>query len=170
MSVQWRNALLGAVTLVLAGCGAAGVITSSPSATTTVRSTPVPKPVATLASTTEVASKAPAGAITVAMTVDGSTARPGFEPQRLTARAGRVVFFLENVTGALGSSDHNMLIGPTIRQGIAGTPRIEANKTAIFTVNDLAPGSYVFWCSVKDAHDPIDHAALGMVGTLTVTP
>ena len=50
----------------------------------------------------------------------------------------------------------------------AGTPHIRANETATFTVNDLTPGAYLFWCSVEAANG--NHASFGMVGTLTITP
>lgn len=176
-----RGFLLVAVMVAIGGCDAAGERTSTTTASPTtwaslnasvspVAGTPGPTPAATLASTVERASQAPAGAVPIKMTVDSSTARPHFEPDRITAKAGTVVFFLENITGTLGPSDHNMLIGPAIGQELARTPTIRANETATFAVKDLTPGSYVFWCSVKDAHDPIDHASEGMVGTLTITP
>ena len=36
--------------------------------------------------------------------------------------------------------------------------------SVLFTVKDMPPGTYTFWCEVER------HASLGMVGTLTVTP
>ena len=176
-----RGFLLVAVMVAIGGCNAAGDRTSTPTTPLTalaslnasarpVAGTPGPKPAATLAVTIDRESQAPADAVLIKMIVDSATARPHFEPDRITAKAGTVVFFLENITGTLGPSDHNMLIGPAIRQELARTPTIHANETATFTVKDLTPGSYVFWCSVKDAHDPIDHASEGMVGTLTITP
>ncbi len=53
-------------------------------------------------------------------------------------------------------------------QVLAGTPYLRAEEAAIFTVNDLTPGSYLFWCSV--VYGNAAHAAYGMVGTLTITP
>ena len=119
---RWRNVLLVAVTISIAGCAAAGQTTStSPAAPTspdgalvscapTSNPTAGPTPMPTLASTTVKASEAPAGAIPMKMTaVDEG---PRFKPEHVTAKAGTVVFFLENVPGTLFSPDHNMQIGP----------------------------------------------------------
>jgi plastocyanin len=94
---------------------------------------------------------------------------PRFEPDSVTAKAGTVVFFLENVQGAIGSPDHNMRIGPAVGQVLAATPDVRAKGTVTFTVSDLAPGTYLYWCSVVGL-DGNSHAYNGMVGTLTVTP
>jgi uncharacterized cupredoxin-like copper-binding protein len=105
-------------------------------------------------------------------------AGPRFQPDNLTAKAGTVVFFLQNIP-TLFSPDHNMQIGPasvqfygdgSIRAGqvLAGTPNIRTKEMATFTVNDLTPGTYLFWCSVEGANG--NHASFGMVGTLTITP
>jgi uncharacterized cupredoxin-like copper-binding protein len=60
--------------------------------------------------------------------------------------------------------------GTVIGQVLATTPRIQANEAASFTVNNLAPGTYAFWCSVALDDGIGTHATVGMVGTLTVTP
>jgi plastocyanin len=54
-------------------------------------------------------------------------------------------------------------------QALAATPHVAANQTVAFTVNGLAPGTYVFWCSVEQPAGG-NHAANGMLGTLTITP
>ena len=54
-------------------------------------------------------------------------------------------------------------------QVLASAPHILPNKAAIFSVDGLTPGSYVFWCSVS-APNGSTHAAFGMKGTLTITP
>jgi plastocyanin len=177
---RWRSSLLIAVTLVIGGCGATGATTSTTSMTPTSPSavpvsplvetsspTPAPTAIPTLASTTEEASEAPAGAIPIIMSEPN--ANPSYQPDHVTAKAGTVVFFLENVPGTIASPDHNMRIGPAIGQVLAGTPRIRANEKATFTVQDLTPGTYAFWCSVT-APDGNSHAYYGMVGTLTITP
>ena len=168
---RWSTVLLIAlmITTTIAGCGAAGATISGP----TSAATPMP----TLASTTEKMSDAPSGAIPIIMTA--VEAGPRFQPDNVTAKAGTVVFFLKNLPGKFYSPDHNLQIGPasaqfyadgSIRSGqvLAGTPHIGANESATFTGNSLAPGTYLFWCSVEAAN--ANHEALGMVGTLTIRP
>ena len=41
---------------------------------------------------------------------------------------------------------------------------VRANRSAVFTVDGLTPGTYSFWCEVAD------HTQRGMVGTLTIDP
>ena len=128
---------------------------------------------------TEVVDAAPAGAVGIQMALPDGT--PRFLPAAISANAGTVTFFLENVPGGRGRSpDHNMLIGPAnvhffpdgsvaADQVLAGTPHITAGQRAVFKVKDLAPGTYVFWCSI-DLGPGGTHASEGMVGTLTITP
>lgn len=181
-----RGFLLLAVSLALGGC--AGAVTTASTTTTPRSSTTLPSPSAvaatspaatpgptsaaasipTLGSTTEQASQAPTGAIPIRLTV--TNGNPRFEPDHLTAKAGTVAFFLENVPGVIGAPDHNMRIGPAIGQVLASTPSIRAKEMVTFTVKDLAPGTYVFWCAILEFDGKTTHAAEGMVGTLTVTP
>jgi uncharacterized cupredoxin-like copper-binding protein len=103
-----------------------------------------------------------------------------FEPNQITTKAGNVVFFLQNVAAPVFRPDHEMNIGPAcvqfeqdgtvIGQVLAKTTRIQADEAASFTVNNLAPGTYAFWCSVPFDDGIGTHATIGMVGTLTVTP
>lgn len=180
-----RGFLLLAVSLALGGC--AGAVTTASTTTTPRSSTTLPSPSAvaatspaatsgptsaaasipTLGSTTEQASQAPTGAIPIRLTV--TNGNPRFEPDKLTVKAGTVAFYLENGTNVLGTFDHNMRIGPAIGQVLAGTRRIYGNENVTFTVKDLAPGSYVYWCSIVGLNG-LTHASYGMVGTLTVTP
>ena len=167
-----RNVLLAALTIAIGGCGGAGA-TSSASSGPTAASTPM----AMLDFTTEKASAAPAGAIVVKMALpDG---QPRFQPDTITAKAGTVVLFLQNVPGAfspkhqmtIGSADVQFYADGSVSSGqvLAGTPAISANETMTFTVNKLPPGTYRVWCSVN-LPDGGNHASGGMVGTLTVTP
>jgi plastocyanin len=174
-----------AFALALAGCGGAGPSAAATTTTTTPATPSSPSaipvlspaattgpsdaatPIPTLVSTTETASAAPAGAIPIRMTV--TNGNPRFEPDRLTVRAGTVIFYLENGANVLGTFDHNMRIGPAIGQVVAGTPRIYGNSNVTFTVHDLAPGSYVYWCSIAGLNG-LPHSTYGMVGTLTVAP
>ena len=93
-----------------------------------------------------------------------------FEPDRVSAKAGTVVFYLENVPGKLVSPDHNMVIGPALHEEFARTTYVHAGRAITFTIDAMAPGDYVFWCSVPVVGGVGDHSAAGMVGTLTVTP
>ncbi|MGH2407228.1 MAG: cupredoxin domain-containing protein [Candidatus Limnocylindrales bacterium] len=103
---------------------------------------------------------------------------PRFVPDTVTAKAGTVVFFLQNVPGA-NAPDHQMTISPanitflsdgsTTGQVLAATRAIHPNEKAAFTVAGLTPGSYLFWCSIA-LPDGGNHAANGMTGTLTITP
>ena len=156
---RWPLAI--AVTLTLVACsGTASVAPPSP----TVSATPTASQVASTSgpvATSEPADVAPPGATTVGLTSFK------FEPESLTANAGRAVFFLANkdAGGALGSGiSHNMVIGTELGQPIASSSYVPGGDSAVFTVEGLAAGSYVIWCSVPH------HADNGMVGTLTLNP
>ena len=51
---------------------------------------------------------------------------------------------------------------------LAGSMDVKHNENVIFTVHDLTPGSYVFWCTIVSP-DGNTHANRGMQGTLTIT-
>lgn len=98
--------------------------------------------------------------------------KPRFLPDHVTVKAGTVVFFLENVPGDSGpyfNPTHNLQVGPALDEVLAGTPDVKVGEKVTFTVEDLTPGTYVYWCSVPTL-DQKDHARYGMVGMLTVTP
>lgn len=139
-------------------------MTPSPAVTPTVSPTrtPAATPIPTLSSTTEEATVAPSGAISFKLTED---AGPRFQPDQATAKAGNVVIFLQNVLNVdAGPFAHNMAIGPKIHVPLANSLIIYSERSAVFTVEGLTPGTYTFWCRVQD------HATKGMVGTLTITP
>jgi plastocyanin len=83
---------------------------------------------------------------------------PHFVPAQLEASAGDVSFFLKNSSQGF----HTMSIGPALRDSLVTSTTIEPGRSAIFSVKGLRPGPYIIWCTISD------HAALGMVGTLTV--
>ena len=68
---------------------------------------------------------------------------------------------MRNTTNAV---DHDMLIETKTFSALARTPLIANDHAAVFTVQDLKPGTYRFICEV------FMHAQYGMVGTLTITP
>lgn len=87
-----------------------------------------------------------------------------FAPDHVTAKAGTVIFFLQNSPHPFFLSDHNMAIGPRIYRVFARSSYVHAYKSAVLTVEGLTAGTYTFWCEVTG------HAANGMVGTLTIMP
>ncbi len=152
------------VILVLAGCGsvpassgtspslASGASSGSPAA-----SAPAVSPEATpdvTSTTLPGASSPPAGSINFVF----AGPPPHFEPKTLSAPAGDLSFALSNTSLAF----HDLAIGPTRYHSLATSGRVAVGATAVFSVRGLPAGSYVIWCTVAD------HAALGMVGTLTV--
>ncbi len=175
----------GLAVLVLAACsGTAPATTSSPTQsptpttaptpTATAGTTPSPSPQPTEAAPTP--SPASAG---IAVYFGGIGAANGiqlfFNPTAITVPAGDVTFVLNNPTAA----SHNMTIGPeapactttgtvsacTFGPVTAQGASVTAGSAPVsFTVEGLAAGTYSYWCSIAD------HAALGMIGTLTVTP
>ena len=86
-----------------------------------------------------------------------------FDPGTITVSHGKVVFFLVNS----GTISHDMIIstGSSSASGtIAGrSDLVSAGDTSVFTIDNLAAGSYYFYC------DQDSHESLGMHGTLTVT-
>ena len=126
------------------------------------RTTPAP----TFSSTSTDATKAPAGSLRIVMTVANHL--PRYQPDTVTAKAGTVVFFLDNVPGDI-AVDHNVQIGAAVGDSRASSRDVQANEKVVFTVNDVVPGTYVFWCSIRSP-DGYSHAWAGQVGTLTITP
>ena len=100
------------------------------------------------------ASSPPAGSISVVF----AGPPPHFETKALSAPAGDLSFALSNTSLAF----HDLAIGPSLYRSLATSGRVAVGATAVFSVRGLPPGRYVTWCTVAD------HAALGMVGTLTV--
>jgi plastocyanin len=95
----------------------------------------------------------PAGSIMVSMT------EYSFTPSSLTAPNGKVVFWVVNS----GTLSHDMIIRDSTGSKVAGSELISAGDRFVFTVNNLAAGSYTFVC------DQPGHEASGMKATLTVT-
>ena len=150
------RALALAVSLLLAACAASGASTSS----STPASTPsVAASASGLSATTTPARAAPEGAISVSMTSFI------FMPMSLTAKAGTVAFFLrDDDPDSAPATSHNLVIGPDQAHPLAVSGYVAKGQPAVFTVDSIAAGRYVIWCSVPN------HANNGMVGTLTVTP
>ena len=107
----------------------------------------------------------PTGSIEIVMTFG-----PKFEPEEATAAAGTVTFFLVNDKGDGPPAAHNFLLGTTVdAPPLASSPLLGSGEAGIQTVQDLAPGTYAYWCTIPSP-DGKPHSQYGMVGTLTVTP
>ena len=96
----------------------------------------------------------PAGSIKVTMT------EFKFDPSTISVPAGTVVFYLVN---AGNNTSHDMFIRDSTGKNVAGSDLISAGDTSVFTVNNIAAGTYTYYC------DQPGHEASGMKGTLTVT-
>jgi len=96
----------------------------------------------------------PSGSIKVTMT------EFKFDPSNISAPAGKVVFFLVN--GGNGVS-HDMIIRDSGGTRVAGSELISSGDSSVFTVDNLAAGTYTYYC------DQPGHEQSGMKGTLTVT-
>lgn len=140
---------------VVAGCSGtptgSGNQFLSPSASLALSTAP---PTAGPGSTTVPATAAPAGSTRVQL-----AGPPGhFEPADLTATAGDIAFFLDNTS----PGTHSLAIGPALHESLAESANVLNGRAALFTVHGLKTGAYIIWCTVDN------HAAEGMVGTLTV--
>lgn len=113
-----------------------------------------PSPTAGPTSTTVRATAAPVGAIRVQL----AGPPPHYEPASLSAKAGDVVFFLDNTS--LGT--HTLAIGTALYHPLVVSGSVAKGESAVFTVRGLRAGSYIIFCTIDN------HAAEGMVGTLIV--
>jgi uncharacterized cupredoxin-like copper-binding protein len=83
-----------------------------------------------------------------------------FTPGDIHANAGKVVFFLVN--DGNGTS-HDLAIRDSTGKTVAKSELVSAGDSIVFTVDNIAAGSYTIFC------DQPGHEASGMKGTLTVT-
>jgi plastocyanin len=97
----------------------------------------------------------PAGSIKVTLT------EYKFDPSTISAPSGKVVFYLVNV----GTISHDMVIRDSTGARVPGalSDLISAGDSFVFTVSNLAAGTYTYFC------DQPGHEGSGMKGTLTVT-
>lgn len=98
----------------------------------------------------------PAGSIKVTMTEFKFV--PGTDTP-ITAPAGKVVFYLVN---AGNNTSHDLFIRDSTGKQVAGSELISAGDSAVFTVDNIAAGTYTIYC------DQPGHESSGMKGTLTV--
>jgi plastocyanin len=95
----------------------------------------------------------PAGSIKVTMT------EFKFDPSSIDAKAGNLVFFLVNG----GTVAHDMAIRDSTGKTVAQSELVSAGDEFVFTVSNIAAGTYDFLCTQPG------HADAGMKGTLTVS-
>ena len=95
----------------------------------------------------------PAGSIKVTMT------EFKFDPATISVTHGKAVFYLVNA----GTVQHDMVIADASGNRVAGSDLVSAGDTLVFTVDNIAAGTYTFYCSQPG------HRDAGMQGTLTVT-
>jgi plastocyanin len=82
-----------------------------------------------------------------------------FDPSTISVAHGNVTFWLVNS----GTTQHDMAIRDGSGKTIATSELVSAGDSVAFSVNDLAAGSYTFFCTQPG------HEQSGMKGTLTVT-
>jgi plastocyanin len=83
-----------------------------------------------------------------------------FDPDTITAPSGKVVFYLVNAGTA---ASHNLVIRNASGTRLAGSNLVSSGDSVVFTVDNIAAGTYTFFC------DQPGHESSGMKGTLTVT-
>ena len=57
----------------------------------------------------------------------------------------------------------DMVVGDALGHRFASSDTVSPGQDLVFTIDDLPPGPYNFWCSIDK------HEALGMKGIITVT-
>jgi plastocyanin len=163
------RAAISILALCLSACGGAASPSQAPhSAAAHQSGTPTGSAAPTLAAgfvETEPFADAPAGSIEILLTFG-----PKFEPEEATAKAGTVTFFLRNDKGDGPPAAHNFLLGTAVdAPPLAASPLMGSGEAGLLTIEDLAPGTYTYWCTIPSP-DGAPHSQYGMVGTLTVTP
>jgi plastocyanin len=146
----WRITGAGVILAAAGACAAPSGAASGPSVSHTPSATPAPE----VTSTTKPASAAPVGAIRLEL----AGPPPHFVPTTLTGTAGDLEFFLKNTSEGI----HTLAIGRVLYKPLATSAIVPKGQAAVFKVHGLRAGPYIIWCTIDD------HAAEGMVGTLTL--
>jgi plastocyanin len=95
----------------------------------------------------------PSGSIKVTMT------EYKFDPSTISAKSGKVVFFLVNG----GTVAHDMYIRDSGGNNVANSDLVSAGDSFVFTVDNIPAGTYTIFCNQPG------HESSGMKGTLTIT-
>ena len=157
---------------LVAACTGAASTQVVPSATpssdalvaTSAPQRPSPTTAAMVVGETTPASSPPPGAISLR----ADSNKFAYRQTGLWAKTGTVSVFISNVApeGQRTGRQHNMAIGTSLGEPLVVSDSISEGKAAVFTIEDLPLGNYVFFCTISDAGVP--HYQLGMVGALTV--
>ena len=98
-------------------------------------------------------SSQPSGSIQVTMT------EFKFDPSSLSAKSGKVTFFLVNT----GNTAHDMVITDASGKQVAKSDQVSPGDSSVFAVDSLAAGTYSVFCDLPG------HKESGMTATLQVT-
>lgn len=82
-----------------------------------------------------------------------------FDPSSLSAKSGKVTFFLVNS----GSTSHDMVIADGSGNQVAKSDLVSPGDSSVFTVDNLAAGTYSVFCDLPG------HKESGMTATLQVS-
>jgi plastocyanin len=82
-----------------------------------------------------------------------------FDPNTVSHASGKVVFWLVNS----GTVAHDLAIRDSTGKTIATSELVSAGDSVEFDVNNIAAGTYTFYCTQQG------HETSGMKGTLTIT-
>ena len=150
LGVRHRTlAQVGVLALSLLGGGCGGSNAGSPQSPLAVSPAPT-----MLASTTVVTTSAPIGSVKILMK------NIRFIPDSLKLKSGKIVIFLTNQE--LGGF-HNLGFRDSAGQLIVVSDILPPGTSAVFTIGDLAPGTYKMVCTFET------HEFAGMIGTVKVT-
>ena len=95
----------------------------------------------------------PSGSIKVTMT------EFKFDPSNIVVPHGKVVFYVVNA----GTVAHDMIVADGSGNRVAGSDLVSAGEATVLTIDNLAAGTYSFYC------DQPGHRDSGMQGTLAAT-
>jgi plastocyanin len=144
---------------VVASTAAATTATTLAPTTTIAAPTTVGAPTTTVAPPTTLAHSSQAGP-SPAGAAEQVMEQSKYSAIAIEAKAGRFVVHLVNRDDSVR---HDMIVGDALGHRFASSDRVEPGHDLVFTIDDLPPGTYKFWCSVGV------HAASGMKGILTVS-
>ena len=82
-----------------------------------------------------------------------------FDPATLSAKSGKVTFFLVNG----GSTSHDMVITDASGKQVAKSDLVSPGDSTVFSVDSLAAGTYTVACDLPG------HKESGMTATLQVS-
>ena len=95
----------------------------------------------------------PSGSIKVTMT------EFKFDPSNIVVPHGKVVFYVVNA----GTVAHDMIVADGSGNRVAGSDLVSSGEATVLTIDNLAAGTYSFYC------DQPGHRDSGMQGTLAAT-